>query len=278
VTATSRPTVITPPGRGRGRGLGLRELWDYRSVVAVLTRRNLMVRYRQTVVGIAWVVLQPLALTAVLSIAFSLLDRFGSPGVPFPVFYLSAFWLWVPMTKVINEGTNSILANLELVTRVYVPRALIPLSVAAATMVDLVIEFAIFIGFLLLFGFPPSPLIVLTPVLLAIGYTTVIGMTYFLAAVNTRYRDAQLALPFLVQMWFFASPIIYPTEWIPESLQPFYYLNPMALVITASRWVFAGLPAPPAYAWAEASIVAVLFLIGGYLYFRSQEPTFADDL
>jgi lipopolysaccharide transport system permease protein len=276
VNGHRQPTIILPAGGDQG--LGLRELWDYRSVAGVLTRRNLMVRYRQTVVGVGWVLIQPLALMLVLSIFFSLLDRFGQPGVPFPVFYLCALWMWTPLVKVVNEGALSIIANMQLVTRVYVPRALIPFSVAAATLVDLFFGFLIFQVILLVFGFVATEFIVLLPVLMLVGYLTVLGFSYFLAALNTRYRDVQLALPFLIQLWFFMSPVIYPAEWIPEAYQPWFYLNPMALVITGSRWMFAGMAPPPDYAWILGLVVSLLSLVGGYLYFRRTEPTFADEL
>jgi lipopolysaccharide transport system permease protein len=270
------PTIIEPPGRWPG--LGLAELWQFRSVGMALTRRNLMVRYRQTVVGVGWVLVQPLALVLVFTIFFGLVGRFGDVGVPFPVFYLSALWLWMPMTKVISEGTDSILANMQLVTRVYVPRALIPLSVAASTLVDLLFMFIAF-GLLLLFsGFTPNALYLVAPVVIAVGYFTSLGLAYLLAAINARYRDAALALPFLIQLWFFVTPIIYPASWIPEEWEPVYYLNPMALVVTASRWIFADMPAPPPIAWPLGIIVSVGCLLLGYAYFRRREPTFADDL
>lgn len=274
--APPAPTIIEPPGRWPSAALG--ELWRYRSIAMVLTKRNLMVRYRQTAVGVGWVLLQPLALVLVFTVFFGLIGRFGNVGVAFPVFYLSALWLWMPMTKVLTEGTGSILANMQLVTRVYVPRALIPLSVTASTFVDLLFLFLALEVVLLFFGLLPSVRLLALPILILVGYVTVLGLSYLLAALNTRYRDVQLALPFLIQLWFFTTPIVYPASWIPSEWEALYYLNPMALVVTGSRWVFADMPPPPAVAWPVAVIVSVLTLVVGYLYFRHREPTFADDL
>jgi lipopolysaccharide transport system permease protein len=270
-------TVIEPPPR-RPR-LGLREIWRYRSIAAVLTRRNLKVRYRQTALGVAWVLVQPLALMLVFSVFFSLIGRYAQLGVPFPVFYLCALWIWLPCLKVINEGVVSLITNQQLVTRVYVPRALIPLSVALSTFVDLLFIFIAFQIILFLFGYFPDTLtLLLTPLIVAIAYAMVTGMAYFSSAINTRYRDAGLALPFMIQIWFFLSPIIYPAQWVPEELQPVYYLNPMALVITASRWIFADMAAPPGYAWILAIVIASAILVGGFVFFKRREPSFADEL
>jgi lipopolysaccharide transport system permease protein len=269
-------TIIQPPPRRPT--LGLAELWRYRSIVAVLTRRNLMVRYRQTLIGVGWVLVQPLALMLVFTVFFGLIGRVGHPGVPYPIFFLCGLWIWLPMMKVINEGTVSLITNLQLVTRIYVPRALIPLSVAASTLVDVVFLFIALEVVLLFFGYFPTERLVALPVIVAVGYVTVLGITYLLAALNTRYRDAQLLLPFLIQLWFFITPIVYPASWIPPAWEPVYYLNPMALVVTGSRWIFADMPPPPEFAWPLATLVSALSLIGGYLYFRHREPTFADDL
>ena len=269
-------TIIQPPGLGRG--FGISEMWRYRSVGVALTRRNLMVRYRQTAFGVAWVLIQPLVLMLVFSIFFSLIARYEGLGVPFPVFYLCALWLWTPLIKVLTEGVTSVVTNEQLVNRVYVPRALIPTSVAAATLVDLAFDFASFIVILFMFGYVPDSRIIIAPVLIAIGYATSLGLSFLTSAANTGYRDVQLALPFLIQIWFFLSPIIYPAEWVPPDLQPFYYLNPMALVIGGSRWAFAGMPAPPEYAWVLGISMAAVCLVGGYAYFRRREPRFADEL
>jgi lipopolysaccharide transport system permease protein len=152
------------------------------------------------------------------------------------------------------------------------------LSVAASTLIDLLFLFIAFQLFLLLFGFTPNERYLVAPVLIAVGYATVLGLTYLLAAINTRYRDAQLALPFMVQLWFFVTPIIYPSDWVAKEWEALYYLNPMALVVSGSRWIFADMAPPPAIAWPVATIVSVLILIAGYVYFRHREPTFADDL
>jgi lipopolysaccharide transport system permease protein len=275
-TATPPPTIIAAPGRWPDPGL--RELWRHRSIAVVLARRNLNVRYRQTILGVAWVLIQPLSLMLVFSIFFGWLGGDAYYGIPFPVFFLTALTLWLPAMKVVTEGTASLLANAQLVTRVYVPRALIPASVAVASMIDLIFLLISLAVTLALFLIPPSPALLAVPFLVLVAYATGLGVSYWFSALNVAYRDVQVGLPFIDRIWFFSSPILYPAEIVPEAFQPIYFLNPMALVIEGARWAFAGAPPPPPIAWVEGTGVAALLLVTGYLFFRRREPMFADVL
>jgi lipopolysaccharide transport system permease protein len=275
---TSSTEQLTVEAGAQVKGFGLEELWRYRSVVLVLAKRSLKARYRQTVVGVTWVLVQPLILMIVFSVFFSLITRSETYGLPYPVFFLSALAIWLPTIKVVNEGTTSIVENEQLVTRVYLPRAYLPLSVAMATLVDLVFTLVALLLILLRFGYIPGPSALAAPVLILIAYVTVIGVTFWASALNTAYRDVQLMLPFLTQIWFFVSPILYPADVIPAELQALYYLNPMALVFTGSRWAFTGSAPPPDYAWLLGTIVAVVVLVTGYAYFHRRQATFSDVL
>lgn len=268
------PTVIRPPGSWPG--LGLAEAWRHRSIVFVLAKRNLKVRYRQTVVGAGWAMAQPILLMLVFTVFFGLLVRLPSDGVPYPVFFLAALAIWQVATKVLNEGSTSVVANSALVNRVYFPRIYFPASVALASLVDLLFN-GLALGILLLaFGFVPGWSLLVLPAFVAITYATSLGAALWLSAINVAYRDVAVVLAFLTQLWFFTTPIIYPVSIIPEQYVLFYYLNPMALVITGVRSALLGTPPPPLEAWPTAISVCLLVLVTGYLFFRRREATFSD--
>jgi len=256
--------------------LGLREAWRYRSICLVLARRNLMVRYRQTVIGVGWVVIQPILLMIVFTVFFGLLGRFPSDGLPYPVFFFLGLLPWQMVAKIMSEGSTSVVANSTLVTRVYLPRVYFPTSVAMASLVDLAFASVALAIMLAVFGIVPGPMVVIVPVLIATALMAGLGMAYWLSALHVAYRDVGQLLPFLTQLWMFASPIIYPSSMIPEPYRVVYFLNPMALVIGGFRWAFGGAPPPPAYAWALGTSVAGLILVTGYMFFRHREPTFSD--
>lgn len=268
-TTTIRPAVGWP-------GLDLKEVWRYRSLCLVLTRRLLKVRYRQTVIGVGWAVGQPLMLMVMFSIVFGALARLPTEGIPFPVFYFCGLAVWGVVTKVLTEGTLSITSNAALVDRVYFPRVYLPISVALSSVVDLLFNGLALIVMLLLFDVRPTTFIVLTPLLIAIAYMTSLGVAMWLGALNVEYRDVTVVLPVFVQLWFFATPIIYPASIVPPQWELLYYANPMALVVTGIRAGFAGTPPPPVEAWPVSMIVAVLLFVIGYLFFRRRAATFAD--
>jgi lipopolysaccharide transport system permease protein len=267
-------TIIRPPGSWPGLGLG--EAWHFRSIAFVLAKRNLKVRYRQTVVGAGWAVAQPILLMLVFTIFFGLLARLPSDGVPYPVFFLSALAIWQIATKVLNEGSMSVVGNAALVNRVYFPRVYFPASVALASLVDLTFNALALTALLLIFGIVPGWTLLLVPLLVAITYVTSLGAAFWLSAINVMYRDVTVLLAFLTQLWFFTTPIIYPASIVPQQFLVFYYLNPMALVVTALRGALLGTPFPPLEAWPIAISMALLVLVSGYVFFRKREPTFSD--
>lgn len=267
-------TIIRPPGRWPG--LGLSEAWRYRSICLVLARRNLMVRYRQTLIGAGWVILQPILLMIVFTVFFGLLARFPTGGLPYPVFFFLGLLPWQMVSKIVSEGSTSVVANSALVTRVYLPRVYFPTSVAMASLVDLAFGSIALAILLAVFGIVPGWAVLVAPVFITIALTAGLGVAYWLSALHVAYRDVGQLLPFLVQVWMFSSPIIYPSTIIPEPYRPLYFLNPVALVVDGFRWTFAGAAAPPPHAWALGTSIAVLLLVTGYLFFRHRERTFSD--
>ena len=272
--APAHRTTIRPPSRTPG--LGLAEFWRLLPICLVLTKRNLMVRYRQTLVGAAWALLQPLLLMAVFTVFFGLLARIPSEHLPYPVFFLIGLVPWQMASKILTEGSTSVVNNAVLVTRVYLPRAYFPTSVALASLVDLVLAtfaLAILLG---LYGIIPGPLVLLAPLFFAIAWLTSLGIAYWLSALNVAFRDITQLLPFLAQLWMFASPIIYPSSLVPEAYRLIYFLNPLALVIEGLRWSVSGAAPPPLDAWVVSSAVALILFVTGYMFFRQREATFSD--
>lgn len=270
-------TVIRPPGRWPS--LGLRELWRYRSICLVLARRNLKVRYKQTAIGAGWAILQPVMLMIVFTVFFGILGRMPRQGdVPFPVFFMAGIVIWHAASKLLSSGTVSIVQNKSLIEKVYFPRVYFPLSSALTGLVDLFFGMVALAVLLAVFQIAPTWQVVLVPFLIAVAFMSVMGAALWLSALNATYRDVIHMLPFLTQIWFFCSPILYPAEFVPDPFYTLYFINPMAFVITGFRSAFAGLPPPPPEAWIIAPAVAILLLVSGYTFFRSREPTFDDVL
>jgi lipopolysaccharide transport system permease protein len=266
--------TICPPSRWPG--LALAETWRLRRVLFVLAQRVLRVRYRNTVIGAGWALIQPIMLMIALSIFFGLLARIPSEGVPYPVFIYTGLIVWQVTMKLLAEGGNSLLANASLVTRIYFPRAYFPGAVALSTMVDLIFTGTALALLMAWFGIIPGPAIVAVPVVLAITYTASLGLALWFSALNVYYRDVAVLLPFIIQVGFFLSPIIYSASLVPEEFRVFYFLNPMAVAITGMRGSLLGTPMPPFEGWIAGSAVAVLLLVSGYVFFRRREGTFAD--
>ena len=273
-TPSTMITVIEPPRAWPG--LGLSELWRLRGICLVLARRNLMVRYRQTVIGAAWSLLQPILLMTVFTIFFGILGRGLTEDLPFPIFYLLALVPYQMVAKILSEGSGSVVSNSALVTRVYFPRVYFPTSVALASLTDFMLALIPISMLLLYFNRIPGPNVVFAPLLIAVGWIAGLGAAYWLSALNVSYRDIAQLMPFLTQLLMFLSPVIYTSSLIPEPYRKLYFINPLALVVEGFRWALAGGPPPPLYAWLLGPMVAILLLTTGYLFFRHREPSFAD--
>lgn len=270
---TTSPTIITP---SRGwPALRLKELWDYRELLYFLVWRDVKVRYKQTAFGVAWAVLQPLLAMFVFSLFFGRLARMDSDGVPYPVFNLAGLVPWTFFVFGLTEAANSLVASRHLITKVYFPRLAVPLAPVIAGLIDLAIAFVLLLVVMRWYGIAPGMRTFLLLPLLLLAFATALGAGLWLAALNVQYRDVRYVLPFLTQLWLFATPVVYPSSLVPAHWRAVYGLNPMVGVVDGFRWALLGGPAPGATIVAS-SIAALALAITGALYFRRMERRLAD--
>lgn len=252
------------------------EMWEYRDLLYFLVLRDLQVRYKQTLLGVAWAVLQPVCLAAIFAL-FLGLARVPTGGLPAPVFYLSGLVLWGYVAATLLAATQSLSGQQQLITKVYFPRVLLPLTSALAGLVDLAIAGVVLGIVLLLHGFVPGVTALVAPLFVALLVVTAVGAGLWLAALNARFRDVRHAVGFLVQLWMFASPVAYPMDLVPERWRWLYGLNPVAGSIEGFRWAVTGVGAPPSLEVTVASAgCALVVLAGGLVYLRRTEGTLAD--
>jgi len=272
-TLTSRATVIKA-ARGVPR-IPWRELWEYRDLFYFLTWRDIKVRYKQTALGAAWAILQPFSTMVVFSIFFGLLAKIPSGDVPYPVFAYTALVPWTFFSVAVVQASNSMVEQEDILTTVYFPRLIVPTAAVLAGLVDVAIAFVVLVGMLLLYGIVPTAAIVTLPLFVAFAAFTALAVALWLSALNVRYRDVRYTLPFVVQIWLFASPVVYPSSLVPEPWRLLYGLNPMAGVIDGFRWALLGEDAPGPGLLVSVAAVVLLFA-GGLVYFRKMERSFAD--
>lgn len=269
------PTVIIEPS-GPWPRIDLRELWAYRNLFLFLVWRDIKVRYAQTVLGAGWAIIQPVLAMVVFTVIFGNFAKIPSDGVPYPVFSLAALVPWIYFSTALTTASNSLIANPNLITKVYLPRLVIPLAPVLAGLVDFAIALVILFAMMLAFGIVPSSGVAVLPILVLIMMMAAAGIGCLLAALNIQYRDVKHIVPFLVQVLMFASPIVYPMSLVPEAYRVAYALNPMAGVIEGFRSVLLG---TNSISWSLLSVSAVssvVFLTIGALYFRRMERVFAD--
>ena len=269
------PTVIIEPS-GPWPRIDLRELWAYRNLFLFLVWRDIKVRYAQTVLGAGWAILQPVIAMVVFTVIFGNFAKIPSDGVPYPVFSLAALVPWIYFSTALTTASNSLIANPNLITKVYLPRLVIPFAPVLAGLVDFAIALVILFAMMLAFGIVPSSGVAVLPILVLIMMMAAAGIGCLLAALNVQYRDVKHIVPFLVQVLMFASPIVYPMSLVPEAYRVAYALNPMAGVIEGFRSVLLG---TNSISWSLLSVSAVssvVFLTIGALYFRRMERVFAD--
>jgi lipopolysaccharide transport system permease protein len=273
-TAAAPVTVIRPP-----KGwipVNLRELWAYRELLYFFTWRDIKVRYKQTLFGFAWAIIQPLFMMIIFSLFFGTLAKLPSEGIPYPLFSYAAVLPWTLFSEGLTRSSNSLVQDANLIQKVYFPRLLMPLSGILSPVVDFAIAFVVLIALMLYFGYYPSVmmLLILPFLLLELMLATGIGM--WLSAINVEYRDVRYAIPFLIQLGLFASPVVYPVTFVPERFQVVYgLLNPMAGIIEGFRWAILGTK-PPSYLLIASVAIIIVILISGAFYFRRREKAFAD--
>jgi lipopolysaccharide transport system permease protein len=274
VGASARWVVIEPPSGWLH--LGLRELWEHRELVYFLTWRDIKVRYKQTALGAAWALLQPLSTMIVFSLFFGRLAKVPSEGVPYPLFTLAALVPWTFFSNGLTQSANSVVASQNLVTKIYFPRLAIPIATVLAGALDFALAFVLLLGLMLYYGTPLTPRVLWVIPLTLLALVAALGVGFWLAALNVQYRDVRYTVPFLTQLWLFATPIAYPSSLLSEPWRTVYGLNPMAGVVEGFRWALLGTGGAPGPMILASSVAACVVALGGALYFRRMEQTFAD--
>jgi lipopolysaccharide transport system permease protein len=266
--------------------LNLRDLWVYRELVMFLTWRDVLVRYKQTVLGAAWAVIQPVIQMVVFTLIFSNAAGFSSEGVPYPIFNFAALLPWGLFSKAMNDAGRSLVTNRNMITKIYFPRLTIPVASVLAGMVDFTIGFLVYIAIILFYNFAPnstytyhlSKELLAFPLCILLAIAVTLGVSLWLSAMNVIYRDVGHILPFLTQMWFFLTPIVYSATALSTKWQILYALNPLTSVVEMFRWSLLGITGLPWQIDAISAGVGLLILVTGLFYFRNMERTFADEI
>jgi lipopolysaccharide transport system permease protein len=269
------PTLRIVPPRG-WLDLNLSELWAARELLYFFVWRDIKIRYKQTAIGAAWAVIQPFMTMVVFSLFFGALAKMPSHGLPYPVFYYSALLPWMYFSGALQNATNVVVEQQQVITKVYFPRLVLPLSAVVSGLVDFSIGFAVFLGMMAYYRILPGPAVLLVPCFLLMAVLTALGVGLWLSALNAIYRDVRYVVPFLVQFWLFASPVAYPSSLIPERWRWLYGLNPMAGVIEGFRWALTGHGQPPSSMLAVSAGMVLILVAGGAAYFQKMEGTIAD--
>jgi len=256
--------------------LGLKELWDYRELLYFLVWRDVKVRYKQTVIGAAWTVIQPLVTIGVFTLVFQNLAKMPSDGIPYPLFSFTALLPWNFFAKALNNSINSVVGSANLITKVYFPRLVLPISAILSGLIDFGISFLFLLGMMIWYGIMPGWGVLALPLFLLLAVLTALSIGLWLAVINVRYRDVGQATAFLIQLWLFVSPVAYPLSLVPEKWRALYSLNPMTGVIEGFRWALLGNAMPSLVPIAISIAIVIALLFGGIRFFRRMEETFAD--
>lgn len=273
-TPASVPVIRIEPSRG-WVGLKLHELWEYRELLYFLIWRDVKVRYKQTVLGAAWAIIQPLFTMVVFSVFFGRLAGIPSDGIPYPLFSFTALVPWTFFANGLTQSSNSLVGSSHLITKVYFPRLIIPLSSVTSGVIDFGIAFVVLVGLALYYGVHPGIQLLALPLLVLLALVTALGVGLWLSALNVEYRDVRYVVPFLTQFWMYATPIAYPSSLLHEPWRTVYGLNPMVGVVEGFRWALLGTNPPGPMIYISA-VTSIIILIGGAFYFRRMERTFAD--
>jgi lipopolysaccharide transport system permease protein len=286
---SSTSVLNIPPSDGMGKdsavtiqaskglfNLDLSAVWHYRELLYFLIWRDIKVRYKQTVIGAGWAILQPLLTMVIFSVVFGSFAKIPSDGLPYPIFAYTALLPWTYFAQAIGRSGVSLVGSANLISKVYFPRLIVPLSAAVAPLVDFAIAFVILLGMMAWFGIEPSWGVLALPLFLLIALATALAVGLWLSALNVRYRDVGYTIPFLIQIWMYASPVVYPVSLVPEKWRLLYSLNPMAGVIEGFRWAVLNKELPDFEVMAASAIIVMILLLGGLIYFRRMERTFAD--
>jgi lipopolysaccharide transport system permease protein len=288
-SVTSNPPVAAPPAKLSAGSLTMRiepprgffnlrlgELWAYRELLYFFVWRDVKVRYKQTIIGVLWVVLQPLMTMGVFTIFFGRLAKLPSQGLPYPVFYFAALVPWAYFSNALSSCTNIVVSNQHLITKVFFPRLVLPLSAVCSPLIDFCIGLIVMIALTLSFGIRPPATVLLLPVLIVLALFTALAVGLWTSALNALYRDVASIIPFAVQFWMIASPVVYPSSLVPQRWRGLYGLNPMVSVIDGFRWALTGHGRPPGPMMLVSAVMVLVLLIGGLIFFQRIEGTVAD--
>jgi len=269
------PTLIIRPNKG-WQSLALKELWHYRELLYFLSWRDVKVRYKQTVLGAAWAIIQPFMTMLVFSLFFGKLANMPSDGLPYPLFTYAALVPWTFFANSLTMSSNSLVQNANMLKKIYFPRLIIPISTILAGAVDFVVAFVVLLGMMGYYGVIPTANIIWMPFLLILEMVTALGVGLWLSAMNVQFRDVRYVVPFLSQIWLFATPIAYPSSLLDEPWRTVFGINPMVGVVEGFRWALLGTHTAPGPIILLSGIVSFVLLTSGLFYFRRMEKTFAD--
>jgi lipopolysaccharide transport system permease protein len=270
-------TIFIRPSTGLA-ALNLRDLWIYRELIFFMIWRDIKVRYKQTLLGAAWALIQPLLTMLIFNFIFGTVAKVPTEGIPYPIFSYTALLPWGLFTAALNNASRSLTANQNMVTKIYFPRLILPLASVLGGLVDFAIAFLILIVMMIYYRVTPTVAIWLLPFFLLLTVVTALGVALWLSAINVQYRDVNYVLPFLTQFWLFLTPVAYSAKVISAKWQIAYSLNPMAGVVNGFRWALLGTNTGPNLNMAVSIGISLVFLITGLFYFRSMERTFADTI
>ena len=273
--ALADATLRIEPSQG-WVSLRLQELWEYRELLYFLTWRDIKVRYKQTVFGAAWAIIQPFMTMIVFSLFFGKLAKIPSDGIPYPIFAYAALVPWTFFSGGLSKSSNSLVGSSNLIKKVYFPRLVVPISSVLSGVVDFVLAFLVLFAMMIFYGLYPTANVVWLPFLLLLAFATSLGVGLWLSALNVQFRDVRFTIPFLTQFWLFATPIAYPSSLLDEPWRTIYGINPMVGVVEGFRWALLGTETSPGPIIFVSSLVAAGLLVGGAFYFRRMEKTFAD--
>lgn len=272
---TVLPTVVIQANRGLWN-LDLYALWEFRELVYFIVWRDLKTRYKQSALGVSWALVQPFVTMLIFTVVFAHFARMPSDGLPYPLFALTALLPWTYLSQAISRSGSGLVSNANLISKVYFPRLVIPLAGVATPLVDFMVAFALLLAMMVWYGTALSAFVLLLPLFVLMALVTALSISLWLSALHVRYRDVGHVIPFLLQIWMYASPVAYPVSLVPPRWQAVYALNPMVTVIEGFRWCLLGAPRPNLEGAAMSSAGVVALLLGGLLYFRATERTFAD--
>lgn len=276
-TAERRPTVVIEPTRGWS-ALNLKELWKYRDLLMILAGRDVKLRYKQTSLGVTWVILQPLVAALIFSVMFGRFAKLPSDGHPYLVFVFSGVLLWNYFAAVLQRAGNSLITDQRLITKVYFPRLAIPLASTFSALIDLCVAMVVMAVFMGIYGIAPTWRLLALPGFVILAAITATGVSLWLSALNVKYRDFAHATPFMLQVWMFASPVAYATSIVPEKWRAVYSLNPAVAFIEGARWSILGDGSLTGEMVVIAASIGMTLFVAGAFFFRRVERGFADSV